>query len=371
MGPSGQFDPQLNQLSNLFEGQGGFDLGYEIDFWGRIRRTAEAARGQLFAAEWARQTVVATLVSDVARAYFELRAFDEQLEVSQQTLASRAQSLLLVQTRQKGGVASLLDVRQAENLVESAGEAIINLQRQIEQKENEITTLLGRNPALVPRGRPLAAQLALPPVPPGLTSSLLERRPDIRQVEQELVAANAQIGAAQAQYFPQVTLTAFAGLGGNVFNNAAFGPFGIFGIAPSVNVPVFTAGRAQAGVDSASARTQAAVLRYRQTIQQAFREVADSRIGYERNRELRIQREFLVTTLRDAVRLARIRYQGGVSSYLEVLDTETRLFDAELSRVVAAAGERVAVVQLYKALGGGWQVRPPGDASVPAALKTP
>jgi multidrug efflux system outer membrane protein len=371
VGPSGQFDPQLNQLNDLFQGQGGFDLGYEIDFWGRIRRTAEAARGQLYAAEWARQTIVSTLVSDVARAYFELRGLDEQLEVSQQTLASRARSLLLIRTRQQGGVASLLDVRQAENLVESAGEAIINAQRLIEQKENEISTLLGRNPAPIPRGLPLEAQLALPPVPPGLTSSLLERRPDIRQVEQELVAANAQIGAAKALYFPQVTLTGFAGLGGNIFNSSAFGPFGIFGISPNVNVPVFTAGRVQAGVDSASARTQAAVLRYQQTIQQAFREVADSLIGYERNRELRLQKEFLVTVLRDAVRLARIRYAGGVSSYLEVLDTETRLFDAELSRVVAAAAERVAVVQLYKALGGGWLpgALPKGASS--AAFRAP
>lgn len=371
IGSSGQFDPQLNQLNDLFQGQGGFDLGYEIDFWGRIRRTAEAARGQLFASEWARQTIVSTLVSDVARAYFELRGFDEQLEVSQQTLASRSRSLLLVQTRQKGGVASLLDVRQAENLVESAAEAIINVQRQLEQKENEISTLLGRNPAAVPRGRPLDAQLALPPVPPGLTSALLERRPDIRQVEQELVAANAQIGAAKALFFPQVTLTGFGGLGGNIFNSAAFGPFGIFGISPAVNVPVFTAGRVQAGVDSASARTQAAVLRYEQTIQQAFREVADSLVGYQRNRELRIQKEFLVTILRDAVRLARIRYQGGVSSYLEVLDTETRLFDAELSRVIVSISERVAVVQLYKALGGGWQTASPANGAVPAALTTP
>jgi len=371
IGSSGQFDPQLNTLSNLFEGQGGFDLNYEIDFWGRIRRTAESARGQLFASEWARQTVVSTLVSDVARTYFELRALDEQLEISQQTLASRAGSLRLVQLRQQGGVASLLDVRQAEVLVENAAETIPILQRQIEQKENEISIILGRNPAPVERGRPLEQQIALPPVPPGLTSPLLERRPDIRQVEQDLVSANAQIGSAKALFFPQVTLTGFGGVGGNVFNNAAFGPFGILGISPSVTVPLFTAGRVQAGVDSAEARTQVAVFRYQQTIQQAFREVADSLVGYEKNRQFRIQKEYLVVTLRDAVRLARLRYQGGVSSYLEVLDTETRLFDAELTRVLASLNERVAVVQLYKALGGGWQSAPSAGPRPPISLKVP
>jgi multidrug efflux system outer membrane protein len=314
---------------------------------------------------------VSTLVSDVARAYFELRALDEQLEISQQTLASRARSLRLVQQRQQGGVASLLDVRQAEVLVENAAEAIPFLQRQIEQKENEISIILGRNPAPIERGRPLEQQIALPPVPPGLTSALLERRPDIRQVEQDVVSASAQIGAAKALFFPQVTLTGFGGVGGNVFNSTAFGPFGIIGISPAVTVPVFTAGRVQAGVDSAEARTQAAVLRYQQTIQQAFREVSDSLVGYERNRQVRIEKEYLVKTLRDAVRLANIRYGGGVASYLEVLDTETRLFDAELSRVLAALSERVAVVQLYKALGGGWQPRPRAEVAAPAALKAP
>jgi outer membrane protein, multidrug efflux system len=367
IGSSGQFDPQLQQLNDLFDGQGGFDVAYEIDFWGRIRRTAEAARGQLFASEYARQTVISTLVSDVARAYFELRGLDEQLEIAQQTLASRARSLRLVRQRQQGGVASLLDVRQSEVLVENAAEVIPLLQRQIAQRENEISVLIGRDPGPVDRGRPLDGQLALPPVPPGLTSALLERRPDIRQVEQDVVSANAQIGAAKALYFPQVTLTGFGGVGGNVFNNAAFGPFGIIGISPAVTVPVFTAGRVQGGVDSAVARTQATILRYQQTIQQAFREVSDSLVAYEKNRQFRIEKEYLVTTLRDAVRLANIRYQGGVSSYLEVLDTETRLFDAELTRVLASLNERVAVVQLYKALGGGWQRTPNGSMAAPRA----
>lgn len=370
-GSSGQFDPQLDQLNETFQGQGGFDAAYEIDLWGRIRRTAESARAQLLASEWARQTVISTLVSDVARAYFELRALDAQLEVSRQSLVSRQDSLRLVNLRLEGGVATQLDLRQAEILVVQAAQTIPDLERLIGLKENELSILLGQNPEAVPRGRPLDEQVALPPLPPGLTSTLLERRPDIRQAEQQLVAANALIGAAQAQLFPQVTLAALAGIGGNVFNGASFGPFGIFSIAPSISVPLFTAGRIQAGIDSADVRTQAAVLRYEQAIQQAFRETSDSLIAYEKNREFRIQKEQLVSATRDALRLSNIRYQGGVASYLEVLDSDTRRFDAELELVLAALGERVAVVQLYKALGGGWQHEPPDIRPAAAAAPGP
>jgi outer membrane protein, multidrug efflux system len=359
VGRSGEFDPQLDQLNQTFQGTAGVELGYELDLWGRIRRGTEAARAQLFASEWAQQAIVSALVSDVASAYLQLRALDEQLEIARGTLASREDSLQLVKLRESGGVASLIDVRQAEVLVTQAAEAIPELERQIEQTENFISVLLGRNPGAVARGRPLEQQLALPPVPPGLTSALLERRPDIRQAEQQLVAANAQIGVAKALRFPLVTLTGTLGVGGNVFNNATFGPFGFFSIAPSVSVPLFNAGRLRAGQDSAEARTQEAVLRYQQTIQQAFREVSDSLVAYAKNREFRVQKEILVTTLRDAVRLANIRYQGGVTSYLEVLDVETRLFTAELDRVLASQNERVSVVQLYKALGGGWNADGP------------
>jgi multidrug efflux system outer membrane protein len=373
VGRTGEFNPGSGSLDSAFLGQGGVGLDYEIDFWGRIRRGSEAARAQLLASEWAQRAVVSTLVADVASAYLELTALDQQLEVARRTLTSREDSVRLVTLREQGGVASLIDVQQAEVLREQAAEAIPLLERLIEQTENGISTLLGRDPGPVPRGKPLEQQLAAPMVPPGLTSALLERRPDIRQAEQALVATNAQIGVAKAQLFPLVTLTGFAGVGGNVFNGAGFGPFGLFGIAPGISLPLFNAGRLQAGVDSAEARTQDAVLRYQQTIQQAFREVADALIGHEKNREFRVQKEFLVQTLRTAVQLANIRYQGGVTSYLEVLDADTRLFVAELDLVRANQDERLAIVQLYKALGGGWEQPPPqgsaGPAVEPVALR--
>jgi outer membrane protein, multidrug efflux system len=369
VGRSGEFDPQLDELKNLFLGQGGFDLGYEIDLWGRIRRGAEAARAQLFASVWVQQTIVSRLVTDVAGAYFQLRALDEQLAVARRTLASRQRSLELVVLREQGGVASLMDVRQAEVLRRQAAEAIPQFERLIEQTENVIAILLGLNPGPTPRGRSLEEQVAAPAVPPGLTSDLLDRRPDIREAEQQLVAANAQIGVAKAQLFPLVTLTGTASVGGNVFNSMAFGPFGIFGIAPSISLPLFNAGRLQAGVDSAASRTQEAILRYQQTIQQAFREVDDALVAYAKNREFRVEKQELVATLLLAVDLANIRYQGGVTSYLEVLDLETRLFTAELDLVVASLNERTAVVQLYRALGGGWKQQAPqaGPPTTPAA----
>jgi multidrug efflux system outer membrane protein len=368
VGRTGQFNPESGSLDSAFLGQAGVGLDYEIDFWGRIRRGSEAARAQLLASEWAQGAVVSALVADVASAYLELRALDQQLEVARRTLTSREDSVRLVTLREQGGVASLIDVQQAEVLREQAAEAIPTLERLIEQTENGISILLGRDPGAVPRGRPLEQQLA-PVVPPGLTSALLERRPDIRQAEQALVAANAQIGVAKALLFPLVTLTGFAGVGGNVFNGAGFGPFGLFGIAPGISVPLFNAGRLRAEVDSAEARTQDAVLRYQQTIQQAFREVADALIGHQKNREFRVQKESLVQTLRTAVQLANIRYQGGVTSYLEVLDAETRLFVAELDLVRANQDERLAIVQLYKALGGGWE--PPPSGVSPAAGSVP
>lgn len=363
-GSSGQFDPTLSQLNQSFHGTGGIEASYEIDLWGRLRRATEAAGAQLLASEWARRVVVSALVTEVARAYFELRGLDDQLEIARQSLASREDSLRLVRLRLDGGVATLLDVRQAEILSEQAAQTIPVLLRQIEQAENLISALLGRNPGPVPRGQPLEQQLALPPLPPGLTSELVERRPDIRQAEEQLVAANAQIGIARAQFFPQVALTGSAGVGGNAFNSALFGPFGFFTIMPAISMPLYTAGRVQAGVDSAEARTQEAVLRYQQTVLQAFREVADTLIAYERNREFRLEKQRLVEVTRDALRLSEIRYRGGVASYLEVLDSDTRRFDAELDLVRANFDERLAVVQLYRALGGGWR---PADVTEPPA----
>jgi multidrug efflux system outer membrane protein len=330
------------------------DLFWEIDLWGRLRRATEAARADLLASEDVRRFVLTTLVSDVATAYFQLRELDLELEISRRTLASRRDSLRLVQIRQQGGVAALIDVRQAEVLLYTAAQTVPDLERRIEQTENLISVLLGRNPDAVPRGRPLLQQLALPAVPAGLPSSLLERRPDVRQAESQLAGATARIGVAKADYFPRVLLTGAAGAGGVMINGDWFGPSGLLTIAPQVSLPIFNMGRIGAGVDSAEARAQEALVRYQQTVQQAFREVSDALVEHRKRREFRIQQEALVTSLRDAARLANIRYRGGVTSYLEVLDTERQLFDAELALAQAQRDELLAVVRLYRAVGGGW-----------------
>ena len=338
---------------------GGLNLSFEIDLWGRLQRATEAARADLLASVEARWIVVTSLVSTVATAYFQLRELDLELEIARRTLASRQDSLRLVQRREAGGLASLLDVRQAEILVTTAAQTIPDIERRIALTEHLLSILLGRNPSDVPRGRPLAQQLALPAVPAGLPTTLLERRPDIRQAEQQLIAANARIGVAKALLFPQVSLTDSASIGATGSNTRSYwtflGPMGLFGVGPTVTWPVFNAGRIGAGVASAEAREQEALLSYQQTIQQAIREVVDALVEYSKRQEFRVQQEVLTRTLQDAVGLSRSRYAGGVTSYLEVLDTERQLFTAELDLVQAQGSELAAVVQLYKALGGGWQ----------------
>ncbi|HSF03897.1 MAG TPA: efflux transporter outer membrane subunit, partial [Solirubrobacterales bacterium] len=267
----------------------------------------------------------------------------------------RQNQLRLVQLRQAGGVSGMLDVRQAEVLLYTAAQTIPDVERRLEQTENFLSILLGRNPQAVPRSRPLIEQLAFPALPPGLPSSLLERRPDIRFREGQLAAATARIGVAKADYFPRVTLLGSIGVGGTAVEGTWFGPFGLFGIGPAVSWPIFNAGRVGAEVESAQARAEEALIRYQQAIQQAFREVSDALVEHRKRGEFRAETESLVRSLRDATRLADIRYRGGVSGYLEVLDTERQLFDAELSLVQAQRDELLAVVQLYKALGGGWQ----------------
>jgi len=336
----------------------GFDLSYEIDFWGRFRRGTEAARAELLATEAGRRFVMVTLVTDVAAAYFSLRQLDEELLIARRTLDSRRDALRLVAMREQGGVAALIDVRQSEILVAQAAETVPDTERQIAQTENALAVLLGRNPEDVPRGQPLQQQLTLPALPAGVPSALLERRPDIAQAEALLHAETARIGVAISDYFPRVFLSGSAGAGGLYINGSWAGPQGLFAIGPSMTVPLFNWGRVAAGVDSAEARTQAALEQYRQAVVQAFREVSDALVEHQKRREFRIQQEILTVAARDTARLADIRYRGGVSSYLEVLDSERQLFDAELGVVRTQRDEAVAVVRLYKALGGGWQEQP-------------
>jgi multidrug efflux system outer membrane protein len=330
-------------------------LSFELDIWGRLRRATEAARANLLLAEENRKTVITTLVSDVASSYFTLRELDYQLEISRRTLATRRDSLGLIKNRQAGGVATLLDLRQAEQLVYTAEATIPTLQQQIEQTENQISLLLGKNPGEVLRGRSLTEQGMPPDVPAGLPSALLERRPDIRAAEQNLIAANAEIGVAKAAYFPQISLSGFLGGQGTQLASLFSGPSSVWNFMPQVTQPIFMAGRLKSNVRLTKALRDSALIRYEKTIQTAFTEVSDALIAHQRVRESRVQQELLVGALQDRTRLAYVRYRGGVDTLLNALDADRDLFQAELSLSQIRLNELGSVVQLYKALGGGWQ----------------
>jgi outer membrane protein, multidrug efflux system len=333
----------------------GLDFNWELDFWGKFRRSTEAARANLASTEWGQREIATELVANVASAYFSLRALDLQLEITRRTLTSRQDSLRLTQILANGGSTSLLDVRQAEQLVFTAGSEVPSLEQQIEQQENFISILLGNNPATVPRGRSLTDQPHPPTVPAGLPSSLLQRRPDIRQAEQQLIAANAQIGVARSQYFPQIELTANSGYQSSALTALFTGPAGFWTFGSTLAQPIFTAGRLRSNVRLAEAQHQEAVLFYQETIQGAFRDVSDALIAYRKTQEFREQEQLLVNSAQDAARLSHMRYSGGVASYLEVLTNETNYFSAELNLVQAQQNELLALVQLYKGLGGGWE----------------
>ena len=336
-------------------GQVNLSAAWELDFWGKFRRATEAARANLLASEWARQEVVSTLVANVATAYFQLRALDLELEISKRTFDSRQESLRLTQILANGGATSLLDVRQAEQLVFTAGAEIPALEQQIEQQENFLSILLGQNPGDITRGETLTEQRQPSQVPPGLPSSLLERRPDIRQAEEQLVAANAEIGVARAAYFPQISLSGSGGFQSSALTNLFSGPAGAWSFGASLAQPIFTGGRLRSGVRLAEAQQQTAALFYQQSIQGAFRSVSDALVAYRKTREFRAQQELLFQSAEDAARLSHMRYTGGATGYLEVLTNETNAFSAELGLAQARLNELLALVQLYQALGGGWQ----------------
>jgi multidrug efflux system outer membrane protein len=336
-------------------GQVNLSAAWELDFWGKFRRATEAARANLLASEWARQEVVSTLVANVAAAYFQLRALDLELEISKRTFDSRQESLRLTQILANGGATSLLDVRQAEQLVFTAGAEIPALEQQIEQQENFLSILLGQNPGDITRGETLTKQRQPSQVPPGIPSSLLERRPDIRQAEEQLVAANAEIGVARAAYFPQIVLSGSGGFQSSALTNLFSGPAGAWSFGASLAQPIFTGGRLRSGVRLAEAQQQTAALSYQRSIQGAFRSVSDALVAYRKTREFRAQQELLFQSAEDAARLSHMRYTGGATGYLEVLTNETNAFSAELGLAQARLNELLALVQLYQALGGGWQ----------------
>ena len=334
------------------------DTTFQLDLFGRLRRATEAARAQLLATEAARQTVILTLVSDVASDYFALLQLDLQLQITRGTVATQIDSVKLTTRRLEYGVATKLDVLQAQQTLDTANAQIPDLERQIGQQEDAISILLGNYPQDVPRGLPLVEQKLPPEVPPGLPSSLIERRPDIREAEQSLVAANAEVGVAKAQFFPQISLT---GSGGGAFGrSSAFSSLmssqlGFWTYGAQLSQPIFTGGALRGNLKLAESQFKQALIAYQQTIQRAFGDVSDALIGYQKFHDVRMRQQASVADLQESVRLSKLRYQGGTTTYLEVLDGQRSLYAAELTLAQARGNEFQSLVQVYRALGGGWR----------------
>jgi multidrug efflux system outer membrane protein len=338
---------------NVLQLQGLFS--YNFDFWGQYRRATESARASLLATEWNRRQVVSTLVSSVANAYFSLRELDLELEIARGTLRSRKESLNLTETLEHGGAAGLLDVRQAEQLVETAAETIPQTEMEISQQEDLLSTLIGENPHDIVRGRSLTDEPLPLAIPAGLPSRLLERRPDIQQSEQQMVAANAQIGVARAMFFPSLPLTGAAGVESGPLSKLFTPGAAEWTFTAPITQPIFTAGKLRANLKLAEAQQEQALLTYQQSIQNAFRQVSDALIAFGKVREFREHQELLATAAQGAANLSDMRYQGGAASYLEVLTNQTNYFAAQLNLARARLNERLSLVQVYTALGGGWE----------------
>ena len=334
------------------------DAAFQVDLFGRLRRATEAARAQLLATDAARQTVILTLVSDVASDYFALLQLDLQLQITNETVKTQVDSVKLTTLRLQHGVATKLDVLQAQQVLDTANAQVPDLERQIAQEENAISILLGNYPQDVPRGLPLIEQPLPPEVPPGLPSTIIERRPDIREAEQNLIAANAEIGVAKAQFFPQIALT---GSGGgafgrsSVFSSLMSSQVGIWSYGAQVSQPIFTGGALKGNLHLAESQNRQALIAYRQAIQLAFGDVSDALIGYQKLHQVRVAQETTVKDLQDTVGTSLVRYRGGITTYLEVLDGQRSLYSAELTLAQARGNEYQSLVQLYRALGGGWQ----------------
>lgn len=350
-------NPQISPAIPAYSanaGQVDLSVVWNLDFWGKYRRQTEAARASLLASEWGRRAVVTSVVSEVATSYFQLRELDSALDIAKSTLASRRDSLRLTAVLAKNGSASALDVRQSEQLVYAAAETVPDLERRIAQEENSLSVLLGSNPGPIPRGRALTEDLNLPAVPAGLPSQLLERRPDIREAEESLVAANAQIGVAKADFFPDISLTGAGGFESYALNSLFTTSSQMWNAAGSITQPIFEAGVLRSGVKLAKAQEQQMLLTYKQAIINAFQQVSDALVAYQKDREFLEQQQRLTDAARDADRLSKVLYQHGGASYLQVLTSETNDFSAELNLAQAELNERLALVQLYDALGGGW-----------------
>jgi multidrug efflux system outer membrane protein len=333
-----------------------FTLNWELDLFGRLRRQSEAARAQYLGTEEAAHGVISTLVADVTSDYFRLLELDQELQIARDTLKNAQDGLQITTARHDRGAATGLDVSQAQQFLYTATAQIASIERQINETENAISFLVGSNPGDVIRGKSLA-NIALPPqIPAGLPSELLERRPDIRQTEQSLIAANANIGVAKSYYFPQISLTTVLGSQSRALSQLFVGPARAWNFAvPAATYPIFNAGAVRAAVKVTEAQKDEAIENYRKSIQSAFREVSDSLIAYRKGTEQREQQQLLVNALIEGERLSRLRYTGGLDSYLQVLDAQRNLFAGQLTLSQLRRDEMLSVVQLYRALGGGWQ----------------
>jgi len=334
-------------------------VAWELDLFGRVRRQTESARASLLASEEGRRATILSLVASVATAYINLRDLDQQLTIAKATTESRAGSVKVFQARFTGGDVSQMELAQSQSEYEASLATIPQLETQIAQQEDALSVLLGRNPGPILRGRELT-ELSLPPVPAGLPSDLLERRPDLLQAEQNLVAANALIGAARALYFPQISLTGLFGSTSGQFSKLFTGPARVWSYAGSLTVPIFTAGSISGQVSQAEAQQQQALFQYQQAIQVAFQEVDDSLISVQKSREQLVVQGRQVEALRTYARLARLRFEGGYTSYIEVLDAERSLFNAQLSYTQTNGLVFNSLIGLYKAMGGGWVVEAEG-----------
>ena len=339
-------------------------LKWELDLWGRIRRSIEAARAQLLSKEENQRGVIIGLVSNVAESYFDLRGLDYEVEITKRTLKAWEESVRLSELRFKQGAIPKLDLNRFQ--AERAGTAaqLADLERQVVQTENRLSILLGHRPAEIPRGVHLTEQIIPPAVPPGLPSELLQRRPDILKVEQDLTAANATIGVSQAERFPQLALTGAVGGAGLQFQGTSFGPFAVFRGAASVTGPIFNASALGYQVKASEAQTHAAVAQYRKTVLTAFQEVEDALIAVQKTGEQQKALEEQVAALESAYNLADVRYQGGRASYLDKLTAQRALFESELHLAQTHRAQLKSIVQLYKVLGGGWS---PETAKQPPA----
>jgi multidrug efflux system outer membrane protein len=350
---------------NPFNHYGQGSLSWELDIWGRIRRANEAGLADLLTREENRRAVTLQIVGGVAQAYFDLRQFDMQLEIAKRTLLAWDESVRIGQARLRQGLINKLDVDQFEAERENAAARIAELKRQMIQKENELSVLLGRNPSQIARGRSLTEQMMPPVVPAGLPSELLQRRPDVVQAEQQLVAATARIGVAQAERFPKLSLTGILGVASPQLTDLV-SPATDFGVlAPFVTGPLLNAQTLGFQQRAAEAQAKQAVAQYEQTILVAFREVEDALVGVSTAHEQADAQERQVNALRSALHLATLRYKGGLANYLDVLIAQRSLFEAELALVATRRLHLVSVVQLYKALGGGWSLemdRPKGSS---------